>query len=223
MSGVIRAVLFDLDGTLVNSERQNADAVERVLGRRGRAMTAEEREFVIGHGWREIHAFLAGRGVELTLEVLMAESAREREALAAAEGLHVLPDAVPAVERIARRFPTAVVSGSSRAEVAWCLGALGLRDRVRFFVAAEDTSRGKPHPDGYLLAATRLGVAPAECVTIEDSTAGIAAARAAGMRCVAVRAGNFAGQRQDGADRIIDTLESLDEALIASLGDQGAA
>ncbi|MFI5291151.1 MAG: HAD family hydrolase, partial [Polyangia bacterium] len=70
---------------------------------------------------------------------------------------------------------------------------------------------------GYLLASDRLGIAPAECLVLEDSTAGIRAGRAAGMRVVAVRAGNFAAQPQDEADRVVDTLEDVDDRLLAEL------
>ena len=119
---------------------------------------------------------------------------------------------------MAARYPSAVVSGSSRAEIASCVRELGLEDALRFFIAAEDTTRGKPHPDGYLLAASKLGVEPARCVAVEDSTAGITAAGAAGMRCIAVRAGNFAGQRQEHADLVIDSLAELDDELLGRLG-----
>jgi HAD superfamily hydrolase (TIGR01509 family) len=217
---MLRATFFDLDGTLADTERQNAEAVARVLGARGRVLTAEEREFVIGHGWAEIYHFLCVRGpVDLSYEELMHAAAVEREALMATEGLDVLPGAVAAVRRAAERGVVAVVSGSSRREVAACLGALGLGELVPWFVGAEDTSRGKPFPDGYLLAAAHFAVPPRDCLVIEDSAAGIAAARAAGMRCVAVRAGNFARQPQGQAHVVIDTLVELDDALVARLAE----
>ena len=80
-------------------------------------------------------------------------------------------------------------------------------------VGAEDYARGKPAPDPYLEGARRLGLSPPSCIAVEDSRAGIASARAAGMRVVAVKAGNFANQDQSAADVILETLESLDAAL----------
>jgi HAD superfamily hydrolase (TIGR01509 family) len=136
-----------------------------------------------------------------------------------AEGLTILPGAVDTVRRLTARYPSTVVSGSSRAEVEAVLQALAVRDCFEWFVGAEDTARGKPFPDGYLLASARLGVAPAECLVLEDSTAGIRAARAAGMRVVAVRAGNFARQPQDEADRVVETLSDVTDALMAALFD----
>jgi HAD superfamily hydrolase (TIGR01509 family) len=219
---MLRAVLFDLDGTLANTERQNAESVARVLERRGRPLSDAEREFVIGHGWAEIHHNLVSNGgVDLPLEELMHLAAKERAVIVREEGLEVLPGAVELVQRVTQRYASAVVSGSSREEVHMCLEALGVLSCFPWFLGAEDTSRGKPFPDGYLLAATRLAVKPEECLVIEDSSAGIDAARAAGMTVFGVRAGNFAKQPQERAHRVLDTLLEIDDALLArvSAGD----
>ncbi len=215
---MLRAVLFDLDGTLADTERQNAEAVARVLERAGRPLSDEERAFVIGHGWHEIYHHLVNNGgVKLGYEELMHAAGKERVRIVEEEGLDVLPGAVDTVRRLTARHPSAVVSGSSRDEVEAVLRALDLLGCFPWFLGAEDTARGKPFPDGYLLAATRLEIAPAECLVLEDSTAGIRAARAAGMRVIGVRAGNFARQPQDEADRVVDTLVDVTDELMASL------
>lgn len=215
---MLRAVLFDLDGTLADTERQNAEAVARVLARAGRALSDEERRFVIGHGWNEIYHHLVGNGgVALGYEELMRAAGVERVRIVGEEGLDVLPGAVDTVRRLTSRYASTVVSGSSRAEVEAVLRALGVEHLFPWFLGAEDSARGKPFPDGYLLAATRLEVAPAECLVLEDSTAGIRAARAAGMKVIAVRAGNFAAQPQDEADVVVDTLADVSDELLASL------
>ncbi len=220
MRPVLRAVLFDLDGTLADTERQNAESVARVLARRGRPLSEDEREFVIGHGWQEIYDRLASRGgVDLPFAELVKLAGEEREFIVESEGLEVLPGAIELVRRVTARWPATVVSGSSRAEIDMCLRALGVAECFPWFIGAEDTPRGKPFPDGYLLGAKKLGVEPADCLVIEDSTAGIRAARAAGMMCVAVRAGNFAKQPQDEAHLVIDSLTELDDRLLASIGD----
>jgi beta-phosphoglucomutase-like phosphatase (HAD superfamily) len=212
---MLSAVIFDLDGTLADTERQNAESVARALARAGRTVTEKERAFVVGHGWREIYQHLCERApLPFTLPELMARAAVERERLVEADGLDVLPGAVEAVRRVAARVPITVVSGSSRGEIAFCLRALAVDGLIPWYVGAEDVPRGKPFPDGYLYAAQRLGVAPARCIAIEDSTAGILAAKAAGMRCVAVRAGNFAQQDQSGADRAVDTLNEVNDRLL---------
>ena len=206
----MRAFLFDLDGTLVDTERENADSIERVLMARGRPLSAEEREFVIGHGWREIYQHLVAHGgVDLSFGQLKELAAEEKERIVdQAGGLRVLPGAVEFVRRAALFGPCTVVSGSSRHEIAFCIDRLGLGDIIPWFVGAEDVAHGKPSPEGYLLAARRLrehhrdgqgDVAPADCIVFEDSTAGVAAARAAGMYCVALAVGNFSCQDQSQA------------------------
>jgi HAD superfamily hydrolase (TIGR01509 family) len=214
----ISAVLFDLDGTLVDTERQNAEAIGRVMHSLGHVMTEDDKQYVIGHGWREIYQRLAGKAeTPVTFDELLERAADARAQIVAEEGLDILPGAVALVERVAKKWPTALVSGSSRREIEACLHALGVGAHFRFFVGAEDVPRGKPAPDGYLQAAKRLAIDPQRAVVLEDSTAGIAAARAAGMRCIAVRAGNFAKQAQDQAHHIVDSLVDVDDALLVRL------
>jgi HAD superfamily hydrolase (TIGR01509 family) len=215
---MMRGVLLDLDGTLVDSEEQNAEAVARALATMGRPMTAEERHYVIGHGWREIYDHLeAGRPTGYAFEALLAAAARERERLIREEGLRVLPGVKEAIRRLCARVPVGVVTGSAREEAELVLSLLGVRAALACVVTAEDVPRGKPSPDGFLLGASRLALSPGGCLAVEDSEAGIRAAHAAGMRCVAVAAGNFARQDQSGADVVIETLDDLDDALLLRL------
>ena len=217
-SAMISATLLDLDGTLVDSERENAESVARALAKHGRGMSAEEREFVIGHGWREIYVLIErNQPTGWTFDQLKHEAAVEKAAILREGGLTVLPGAKQAVERLADKAPLAVVTGSSREEAELVLEIMGIRELLDALVTTEDVAHGKPAPDGFLLAADRLGVLPPGCLAVEDSNAGIRAARDAGMRCVAVRAGNFAKQDQSEADAIIDTLSELDDALIERL------
>jgi HAD superfamily hydrolase (TIGR01509 family) len=192
----------------------------RVLGRAGLEVTQAHRDFVVGHSWNEIHALLArdlGPGLTWDLHELIARSAAERVHVIAEQGMTIMPGAVAAVRRLGARWPKAIVTGSSRAEARQALEALGLVADFPVVLAAEDYTRGKPAPDGYLAAADRLGAAPGRCVVLEDSAAGIAAGRAAGMKVIAVRAGNFAGHDQSGADLVVDTLDAVTCALVEGL------
>lgn len=217
---VSRAFLFDLDGTLVDSERENAESIAVVLAERGRPLTAEERIFVVGHGWREIYNHLhANGGVDMSFPELMERSAIAKEKIVESAGIRTIPGAAEFVRAAARLAPIAVVSGSSRREVDFCIRMLGLDDVVPWFIGAEDVSRGKPSPEGYITAAGRLAIEPARCVVFEDSGAGIVSAKAAGMRCVAISAANFAAQSQDAADLVVPDFHALrgpdDERLFA--------
>ena len=214
------AILFDLDGTLVDSERESAEAMARVLARDlGLDVTPAHRDYVVGHSWNEIYARLKhdfGERLSWSMAELIDRSAAEREHVIAELGLTHMPGAVAAVRRF-RSYPKAIVTGSSRAEASQALAALGLADAFGVILASEDYARGKPAPDGYLAAAARLGAAPADCLVIEDSAAGIAAARAAGMTVVAVSAGNFLGQDQSAAHRVVPTLDDITDDVVAGL------
>lgn len=207
----LRAVLFDLDGTLVDTERENVESMARALHKGlGIVATQEERDFVVGHSLVEIYNLLRRGHPELSwsMDQLIAEAAREREAIFEESGIATMPGAHAAVERFAH-VPRAIVTGSSRAEARASLFALGFSDTFDAVYAAEDVATSKPSPDGYLQAASTLQVAVEDCLVIEDSVAGIGAGVAAGARVVAVRAGNYMKHDQSAAHRIVDTLEDI--------------
>lgn len=207
-----RAVLFDLDGTLVDSEREVAGIMDEVLRARGRPLTQAERDFVIGHAWGEIYQnLLAGAPVPMDLPALEEAVLEARMARARQGGVAALPGAAAAVRRASAKVPCALVTGSSRQEALMVLDAMDLRPCFQVLCCAGDYPRGKPAPDPFLLGARLLGQDPARCLAVEDSTAGILAARAAGIFCIGVRAGNFSGQDQSAADLLLESLLQFDE------------
>jgi HAD superfamily hydrolase (TIGR01509 family) len=211
------AILFDLDGTLVDSERENVESVVLAVRRWGAELSDEERAFVIGHSWNEIHGrIVRGHGLAVTMPALIEAAVEEKRALVAA-GYRALPGAVAAVRRLGRRSKLAVVSGASHGEVVDALESLGVMDAFALIMGAEDYPRGKPERDPYEIAMRRLGAAPARSVVLEDATPGILSARAAGARVVGVRAGNFSGYDLSAADVVVDTLDEVTDELLARL------
>jgi HAD superfamily hydrolase (TIGR01509 family) len=212
------AFLFDLDGTLVDSERENVESVVLAVRRLGAELTAQERAFVIGHSWNEIHAMIASNhALAIAMPELIAMAVDEKRALVEATGYRALPGAVATVRRLALRSKMAVVSGASCVEVRDALAGLGIAGFFQVALGAEDYPRGKPAPDPYLMAMERLGVSAARSIAIEDATPGILAARAAGARVIGVRAGNFAGYDLSPADVVVDTLEEVTDELCSRL------
>jgi HAD superfamily hydrolase (TIGR01509 family) len=215
----IRGFLFDLDGTLIDSERETAEAMARALAK-GAGIVVDQamRDYIIGRSWVAIYDELRRRYPILawSRDEVIARAALERDEVFAEIGLTILPGARELLAWT-RGKPRALVTGSSRAEAAQALPYIGEHAHFDAILAAEDVARSKPAPDGYLAAAAAIRVPATECLVIEDSVAGIAAGRAAGAIVLAVRAGNFGGWDQSGAHRVIDSLAELTPELVDAL------
>ena len=213
-----RAALFDLDGTLVDTERENVESV--VLAARRWKVELDEgiRDFIVGHSWNEIHARICHEcGLEVAMDVLIAAAVEEKRALFATKGYQALPGALGLVRRLHGRVGLAVVSGSSRVEVRETIAGIGLADCFAHLLGAEDYGQGKPHPESYQTAMRLLGVEPRACIVIEDAEPGILAGKAAGAHVIAVRRGNFMGYDQSAADTVVDTLAEVSDELLGKL------
>jgi len=213
-----QAFLFDLDGTLVDSERENVESVVLALRRYGAEMTDDERGFVIGHSWNDIYRMVVrNHGLTVSMRELIDVAVLEKDRLLEKSGYRALPGAVDLVRRLAGRATLAVVSGASGKEVRDALTGIGVRDLFSAIVAAEDYTHGKPSPEPYLKGLAAIGAEAGRTIVLEDATPGILAARAAGLRVIAVRAGNFAGYDLSAADVIVDTLADVTDELCARL------
>ncbi|GAA2250668.1 hydrolase [Streptomyces ruber] len=182
------SVVFDLDGTLVDSEPAYFEAGRRTLAAQGVTdFTWADHEQYVGISTRETIALWRERyGLDAPAEELLADKNRRYLELARAH-TRAYPEMRTFVGLLADAgVPMAVASGSSREAIEAILTGTGLADRLRTVVSADEVAHGKPAPDVFLEAARRLGAAPADCVVVEDAAPGAAAAHAAGMRCIAV-------------------------------------
>ncbi|MEU3772565.1 HAD family phosphatase [Streptomyces sp. NPDC032472] len=188
------SVIFDLDGTLVDSEPNYYESGRRTLERHGVPdFTWEQHSRFIGIGTLETLEILKDRyGIPAPVEQLLAEQNAAYLELARG-GTEAFPQMRKFVERLhAEGVPMAVASGSSREAIDAVLAGTGLDALLTTAVSAEEVAHGKPAPDVFLEAARRLGVRPADCVVVEDAAPGVRAAHAAGMACVAVPYGEEA-------------------------------
>ena len=189
MEGV-EAFLFDLDGTLVDTEMVWARAIARFLCDNGAQAPLEEVEkIVFGRSWFDIHRDLKERYPNSKLDTPLADGERLRvyyaEIAADPQSLVIGPN-VAFLKKVSGIAPCAIVSGSPRDDVMRAVELCGISGNIRFAMGIEDYGRGKPAPDGFLAAAKALGANPAKCVVVEDSTAGVAAGAAAGMKVIAL-------------------------------------
>ncbi|MFF4472617.1 HAD family hydrolase [Streptomyces sp. NPDC001599] len=182
------SVIFDLDGTLVDSEPNYYEAGRRTLAGYGVPdFTWADHEAYVGISTQETVADWKRRyGLRATVEELLTVKNRHYLGLARASA-RAYPEMRKFVELLAgERVPMAVASGSSPEAIATILARTGLDAHLRTVVSADEVARGKPAPDVFLEAARRLGAEPARCVVLEDAAPGAAAAHAAGMRCIAI-------------------------------------
>jgi len=183
--GAFRAYLFDCDGTIADSMPLHYIAWKTALGEWG--CTFDETLFY-EWGGKPVHEIISTLNKMQGLNMPVEEVGTRKENLyyELLPRLKVVPEVLEQIEAKYGVIPLGVVSGSSRESVVNSLTTLGLLDRFETLVGAEDYARSKPAPDAFLMAAKRLGVAPADCLVFEDTALGIQAASAAGMASVLV-------------------------------------
>jgi HAD superfamily hydrolase (TIGR01509 family) len=180
------AVVFDLDGVLIESERVWDTARKELVRDRGGTWHEGATTDMMGMSSKEWSSYMHDRlGVPMDPAEIN-DDAVERVAFAYEAHLPLLPHAVETVRELAARWPLGVASSSNRPIIELVLERSGLRACFDAIVSSEEVEHGKPAPDVYLAAARQLDVEPDDCVAVEDSTNGIKAAVAAGMRTIAV-------------------------------------
>jgi len=209
----IDAVVFDMDGVLVDTEHLWDEVREELTTEWGGRYTPEAQEAMMGMSSREWSRYLHETvGLREQPETINAEVVRRMLARYEVE-LPVLPGAVAAVRRLhGEGFRLAVASSSNRELIDAVLRRLELDELFAVTVSSEEVARGKPAPDVYLEAARRLDVDPTRCVAVEDSASGIRAAHAAGMRVLAYPNRHYppSAEALALADRVLASLSELE-------------
>ena len=211
--------MFDMDGVLIDSEPVWERVRRNFVATRGGQWRDDAQDRLMGMSTAEWSAYLSEDfGLRLSApqvaELVIAAMAAEYQA-----HLPLLPGAVDAVRDLSARWPLAVASSAPRSLIDAVLDASGLRPAFAAAVSSEEVARGKPAPDVYLEAAARLGVPPAACAAVEDSTNGLRSAAAAGLAVIAVPRPEYppAAEALDLARLVLDSLTELTEGTIAAL------
>lgn len=211
---MIQASLFDLDGTLIDSELLWCKALQRYVTDRGLPMSDEDSfQLVLGRAWSHIVTRILKDypSIRDAPEAIERESVRIYKVLRGTTDIRI-HSSIRLLKQLAMRHPVAIVSGSTRRQVADAIDLMGIADCLQFFLGSEDVPRGKPDPAGFLKASERIGVPPEACLVFEDSTAGVRAAVAAGMRCIALRHEGHPLQDLEGADETLLDLADFTPA-----------
>jgi HAD superfamily hydrolase (TIGR01509 family) len=210
---VPRAVVFDLDGLLIDTEWAFAEAARRMLASRGQTLEPEFFATMMGTPGRDaLPRFRDRYRLPEAIEQLAAEYRTVFTDLFAGKYPPLMPGAQELIGRLERHgIPRAIATSSSRKYVDAVFGPHGLLDRFVFVLTCDDVTRGKPHPEVYTLAANRLGLPPAAVIVLEDSVNGLRAAKAAGCRCVVVPHEQTPREQLAPADLVV---QRLDDAVL---------
>lgn len=215
---MIEAVVFDMDGVLIESEEIWDSVRERYVREHGGRYDDEIQRAMMGMSSSEWSRYLhETAGIDAPPETIN-EQVVQLMLAAYRERLPLVDGAVAAVHRLAERFPLAVASSSNRPLIDAVLDVSGLTGCFRTTVSSEEVALGKPAPDVYLEAARQLGVPPERCAAVEDSHGGIRSAKSAGMRVIAIPNPSYPPDADAlaQADVVIRSLDELTPELVAS-------
>jgi len=209
----VKAFIFDLDGTLIDSEMLWVAAMVAYLADHGCVTSRQEMmKVVVGHSWFDIYRKVIALAPQLST-VTIQEMALQLRSYYIKQcedsGSILIPTSVSLLKALAKDYPVIIVSGSPHNDVENAVRLMEAEANVKFVLGAEDYPRGKPAPDGFLLGAKKLGVAPNHCVVFEDSTAGVRSAKAAGMYCVALSRPTEHPQDISPADWVLEDLSDF--------------
>lgn len=223
---MLKAIIFDCDGVIADTEPIHMAAFGRVLEEQGITLVEEDyfnHYLALDDRGCFIKAFAAQEPAVapgLITEMIGRKAGYVERAMKA--NLRLMPGALELIRRAAECYPLAIASGALRAEIELILSFGGLSDCFHVVVSAEDVARSKPDPDPFMKALELLNLSnidriePGECLVIEDSIHGIRAAHQAAMPCLAVT-NSYPGEKLSAAERVVDSLEGLSLQDLESL------
>ena len=214
---MIEAIIFDMDGTLVDTEPFNTEIEKRLFRLNKIEISEEEHQKYLGIAsdamWREI---AEQHKLQIPVTELIEQNHKESyRYLSEVEQIPVMPGLVDLLKKLqAKKYPVAVASSSTPEIIDLILNKTNLKKYFQVIVSAQEAGKSKPEPDVFILAAEKLGILPANCLVVEDSTNGIKAALAARMTCVAYQAPGADPQKQNEADAVIRNYSQLEMMLL---------
>jgi len=210
------AVIFDLDGVIVDSEQVWAEVRERFVRKQGGRWSNDATREMMGMSSTEWSAYMADElGVPLPAREI-SDRVIEQVGDVYRQSLPLIPGATDAVRRLGAAWRLGLASSANRPLIDLVLELAGLSDLFEITISSEEVARGKPAPDVYVEATARLGIEPSHAAAIEDSTSGLLAARRARLAVIAIPNRSFPPTREalDAADRVLASLDELDREAV---------
>lgn len=215
---MIKAVIFDMDGTLIDTEILYAKALKEVLASKKLNLSIEEViAIVYGRSWQ---------GVFETVELQYPQKFENEKDLQdqvtivfnkfIEDNQFIIESSLALLKKLAESLPVTIVSGSSRDHLKEFIEIMNIQELIPFYIGSEDCVKSKPSPEGYLKAAEKLKVSPEHCLVFEDSNPGVLAAKAAGMKCVALKREGAPNQDVSSADIILNDLALFDFSVLSA-------
>lgn len=208
---MLKAVIFDMDGVIIDSEDSFLRSKQQLLHELGMEVDVSYHYAFFGttaiYTWTTLKEKFALEG---SVEQLIERANTLRETILREEGMKPIPGVLDLIRHLhASGIRLAIASSSPMTDILHTVATFGVKDCFSTFASGGECQNGKPFPDVFLLAAERLGVDPATCVVIEDSRNGLLAAKAAGMACIAFANPDYVAQDMKEADRVVDRFTGL--------------
>ena len=214
---MIKAVIFDMDGTIADSEKIAQKVTREFFEKRGIILTREEEKIMFGLNWKDlVKKVLGSRGYDYKQN--MKNTLKERYVRTMKKEVEALPDVYDLLGEVSKNFKVGLATNSRHREVDIIFDKLGFHEYFHLKLARDHVKKGKPDPEIYLKAADMFGVSPSECVVFEDSIIGLRAARAAEMKCIAIVSTYTREELEPEADLVIERYKDIDLQKILALG-----
>ena len=215
---MIKAIIYDMDGTIASSEKIARKEIIKFFGERGMELTKEEDRIMFGLNWKDlVKLVLNNRGKEYSQS--MKNTLKERYVRNMRKNVEAMPNVYPLLEMTKQNFKVALGTNSRMREVDIIFNKLGFEKYFDIKLAKNHVKNAKPNPEMYLKAAKMLGVKPNECVVFEDSVVGVKAAKSAGMKCVAI-INTHSGDDLKEADILIKSYNEINLDILKNLGNE---
>ena len=214
---MIKAVVFDMDGTIADSEKIAERVTREFFQKRGIIMTREEEKAMFGLNWKDlVKEILKSRGLEYKQSIK--NTLKERYVRTMSRDVRALPGVYDLLGEVSKNLKVGLATNSRHREVEIIFDKLGFHEYFHLKLARDHVKKGKPDPEIYLKAADTFGVHPLECVVFEDSIIGLKAAKNAGMKRIAIVNTYSREELADEADLVIDGYRDIDLSKILKLG-----